>query len=116
MTAQCTEKNVRLELFFENEVFADSTLTLNKTVGDSFVIGCRRCRGARAPTWFNRSDSLIEILDCNISNSSVCTEYDPTNNLVRYLSFTSATMSVAGVYRCTRQSQVTIKIDELDTG
>ena len=115
VTAQCTdhEEGVTLELFENNEVFADSTLTLNKTVGESFVIGCRRCGGARAPNWFNRG----EIPDCNISNSSVCTEYDPIDDLVRYLSFTLATTSVAGVYRCTRAlSRVTIKIDQMDTG
>ena len=96
-------------------MFADSTPTLNKTVGDSFVIGCRRCNVNRgAPNWFYGGD---EILDCNIANSSVCTEYDSNDNLVRYLSFTSATTSVAGVYSCTRtRSRVTININDLDVG
>ena len=107
VTAQC-----RVEFFEDDKIFSDSPPMLNRTVGDSFVIGCRRCDVTRGPpNWLYRNRT--EIPSCNVSDSSVCTEYDANDNLIRYLHFTSVTTSIAGSYRCTRNQRFFININEL---
>ena len=112
VTGQCTKENPRrIVLFEDDEIFTDSPPRLSRTVGDSFVIGCRRCDVTRGrPNWFypNRT----EILSCNVSTSSVCAEYDANDDLIRYLHFTSVTTSVAGTYRCTARQRIIITINE----
>ena len=62
------------------------------------------------PNWFycNRT----EISSCNVSDSSVCTEY-ANDDLIRNLHFTSVATSVAETYRCTRNQRFIININEL---
>ena len=114
MTAQCANENARVEFFENDEILTDSPPRLSRTVGDSFVIGCRRCDVSKgAPNWFypNRT----EISSCNVSSSSVCAEYDANDELIRYLNFTSVTRSLAGTYRCTNR-RVIININEPTVG
>ena len=88
---------------------------LSRTVGDSFVIGCRRCDVTRgAPNWYH--PNRTEILSCNVSSSSICAEYDANDNLIQYLRFTSVTTSVAGTYRCTARQRIIINIIEPAVG
>ena len=113
MTGECTKENARVEFFQDDEIFTDSPPRLSRTVGDSFVIGCRRCDAARGtPNWFY--SNRTEILSCNVSTSSVCAEYDANDDLIRYLRFTSVTTSVAGAYRCTLSlgQRIIININE----
>ena len=116
MNAQCTKENTRIQVEFleGDKILMDFPLKLNRTVGDSFAIGCRRCDEQRKiQNWFypNRT----RILSCNVLIGSICVEDDVNNNLTRYLHFTSVTTSMAGIYLCTRK-QITININEMVTG
>ena len=76
---------------------------VNKSISDSFIIGCQRCNTARGPPlWFYPGDERIEVVPCNGFNDSVCVEMNENTNMSN-LHFTSFTASQAGRYRCTNQ-------------
>ena len=115
MNAQCTKENTRIQAeFFEGDrILTGSPLEVNRTVGDSFAIRCRRCDTQRRPNWFY--SNRTKILSCNMSSSSVCVEDDVNDNITRNLNFTSVTTSMAGTYRCTSE-RITININEMVIG
>ena len=76
---------------------------VNKSVGDSFIIGCQRCNTARgSPSWFYPGGRSIEVVPCNGFNDSVCVKMNESTSMTN-LHFTSFIASQAGSYRCTNQ-------------
>ena len=72
---------------------------VNKSVGDSFIIGCQRCNTAREPpSWFYPGVN-IEVVPCNGLNDSVCVKMNESASMSN-LHFTSFTASQTGSYRC----------------
>lgn len=100
-TTQCSKKNnrIRAEFFEDGQILETSSPTLNKKVGESFIIGCRKCNTNRGlPRWqFNGT----EIPRCNNTNDSVCTKVNENDSLILDLCFRSLTESLATVYKCT---------------
>ena len=97
VTAQCD--NVRAEFFEDGQILSNPAM-VNKSIGDSFIIGCQRCSNARKPPlWFYPGGGSIEVVPCNGLNDSVCVEMIINTNMSN-LHFTSFTASQAGSYRC----------------
>ena len=75
---------------------------VNRSVGDSFIIGCQRCDTARGPpSWFNPVGDMV-VVSCNGFNDSLCVRMNE-NTSMSNLHFTSFTASQAGSYRCTNE-------------
>ena len=55
---------------------------VNRSVGDSFIIGCQRCNTARGPpSWFY-PDVNIEVVPSNGFNDSVCVKMNESTIII----------------------------------
>ena len=99
----------RVQFFEDGNSLVQSSPTLNRAVGDSFVLGCKRCgTNTNPPRWHYANGT--EVPSCDMPNAPFCAEVNPSDGSVRDLHFTSFATSQAGTYACTIQP-ITININ-----
>ena len=99
----------RVQFFEDGNTLTQPPPTLNRAVGEMFVLGCKRCIGnTNPPQWYYPNGQIV--LSCDISDGPICAKLNPSDGSVRDLHFTSFATSQAGTYECTNQP-ITININ-----
>ena len=107
VNSQCSS-DYKVEFFEDGNSLMQSSPTLIRTVGDSFVLGCKRCgTNTNPPRWFYPNGT--DVPSCDMSNPPICAKLNDSDGSVQDLHFTSFATSQVGTYGCTNQP-ITINI------